>query len=543
MALDTITGFIAAPYRGQRRESAKLSKVVKKVITYCVAIIAIHTLEQLILPTYIAGTLQLGRMFCTVFAGKPMTSPRVVFAIFAGLFAACLFVFRKTLKTQPEYLFLALAVSIGFLLCYYVPHTGLNSWDEDVHYAQALNTSYVDSIVLTQQDEVTIVRSVPASYDLSGGGVQALHDQQDQLYRGGATERAASAPLSTMLEFFNGIGLFAGRALGMPYYMIHFMGRFFGLLAYALLGFIGIRKLKSGKMIAAVTLLIPTAMFLASSYNYDSYLTGFTALGLCYYLAQWQDRDAKVTLKDAIIMIVSISLGCLTKVIYIPLLWILLLLPRRKFADRRQHTWFLISIAAATLLVASTYVLPLFSSGSASYGDVRGGPDVSTAGQVRFVLSDPLHFIRTIWHFMTDAYFNLGRAGELLTNYAYIGIMPNQYIYLLLLIAVCLTDKNEYDGELVHHPWAHIWPILVSLGVTVLAVTSMYLAFTPVGADYVAGAQFRYMIPMILPVLLHIGSGLVENKMDRGWYNGLVLSVAAFVGFASVYNGYICRYF
>lgn len=74
MALDTITGFIAAPYRGQRRESAKLSKVVKKTITYCVAIIAIHTLEQLILPTYIAGTLQLGRMFCTVFAGLEVYS-------------------------------------------------------------------------------------------------------------------------------------------------------------------------------------------------------------------------------------------------------------------------------------------------------------------------------------------------------------------------------------------------------------------------------------------------------------------------------------
>ena len=74
MALDTITGFIAAPYRGQRRESAKLSKVVKKTITYCVAIIAIHTLEQLILPTYIAGTLQLGRMACTIFAGLEVYS-------------------------------------------------------------------------------------------------------------------------------------------------------------------------------------------------------------------------------------------------------------------------------------------------------------------------------------------------------------------------------------------------------------------------------------------------------------------------------------
>ena len=76
-----------------------------------------------------------------------------------------------------------------------------------------------------------------------------------------------------------------------------------------------------------------------------------------------------------------------------------------------------------------------------------------------------------------------------------------------------------------------------------LVITSMYLAYTPVGAGHVNGAQFRYIIPMILPVLLHIGSGLVDNNMNRAWYNGLVFSIIAFVGFASVYNGFICKYY
>ena len=74
-------------------------------------------------------------------------------------------------------------------------------------------------------------------------------------------------------------------------------------------------------------------------------------------------------------------------------------------------------------------------------------------------------------------------------------------------------------------------------------ISSMYLAFTPVGADHVAGAQFRYLIPMMLPVLFHLGSGLIENKMNRGWYNGLVFCIVAYVGFSCVYNGFICRYY
>ena len=125
----------------------------------------------------------------------------------------------------------------------------------------------------------------------------------------------------------------------------------------------------------------------------------------------------------------------------------------------------------------------------------------------------------------------------------YNGIMPNAYLCLMILCVAAVTDKNEYDRELVHRPWAHIWPIIVSLGVIILVITSMYLAFTPVGADYVSGAQFRYVIPMILPFLLHIGSGKVENRMDRAWYNGLMLAAMAYVGFATVYNGYICQYY
>lgn len=67
IAIDTITGFIAAPYRGQMRESAKLSRMVLKIITYFISAITLHIAEMMVLPTYIAGTLELSRMAFTVF--------------------------------------------------------------------------------------------------------------------------------------------------------------------------------------------------------------------------------------------------------------------------------------------------------------------------------------------------------------------------------------------------------------------------------------------------------------------------------------------
>ena len=67
ICLDTITGFITAPYRGQMRESARLSKMVLKIITYFTAAITLHIAEKMVLPTYVAGTLELSRMAFTVF--------------------------------------------------------------------------------------------------------------------------------------------------------------------------------------------------------------------------------------------------------------------------------------------------------------------------------------------------------------------------------------------------------------------------------------------------------------------------------------------
>lgn len=74
IAIDTITGFIAAPYRNQRRESAKLSKVVLKVITYFLSAITLHVAEMMVLPTYVAGTLELSRMAFTVFCALEIYS-------------------------------------------------------------------------------------------------------------------------------------------------------------------------------------------------------------------------------------------------------------------------------------------------------------------------------------------------------------------------------------------------------------------------------------------------------------------------------------
>lgn len=64
--MDTITGFWAAPYRGQKRHSHCLSRFVTKLITYLIAVILMHVLEMLVFPDYaVTMEIQLARVICT----------------------------------------------------------------------------------------------------------------------------------------------------------------------------------------------------------------------------------------------------------------------------------------------------------------------------------------------------------------------------------------------------------------------------------------------------------------------------------------------
>ena len=100
MAIDTITGFIAAPYRGQIRESQKLSRVVLKIITYFTAAIMLHIAEMMVLPVRVAGTLELARMAFTVFCALEIYSTFENLYAITGLkgFRVLTFNFKKKVE-------------------------------------------------------------------------------------------------------------------------------------------------------------------------------------------------------------------------------------------------------------------------------------------------------------------------------------------------------------------------------------------------------------------------------------------------------------
>ena len=86
--------------------------------------------------------------------------------------------------------------------------------------------------------------------------------------------------------------------------------------------------------------------------------------------------------------------------------------------------------------------------------------------------------------------------------------------------------------------WAH----LVLFGTVVLVATSLYVGFTPVRLATINGCQPRYLLPILFPSIYLLGSGKIQNNMDRSWYNMLIFAGAGIAAFGAVLTKVVAMY-
>lgn len=463
-----------------------------------------------------------------------------VFCILAAIAAGCLACFRKTLGRKPEVFFLIICLLIGSQLAIFEPDTTTISWDDGFHYMSASNYSFLGQTRLTEQENVVLTAWAERNYDLNS--LDGWHGQQDELYRQGVVTLAQGMPNpKNFWSLFSGIGLYAARVLGFPFHRIWEMGRLFNLLAYAIVGYFAIRRLKSGKMILAAVLLIPECVFLASNYSYDPGVTGFLALGLSYCFAEWQEPEKKLTPFNACVILGSLFLGSYTKGVYFPVFLIPMFLPKDKFESRTWRRVFLCAAAIVMLYVMYDVASPFLGGNATGATDTRGGSDVDAGRQMQFIFANPLYYtgvlLRSLWTVIGPEY-----ADGLLSYFAYLGKTPNQYLYLILLAVVAFTDKCEADRELGRRIWTRGFFQFLLFGIACLVGTSMYVVFTKVGAYGIEGFQYRYVLPVVYPAMMLLGSGRIRNETNRALYNGILFAVIAYVNFSAVLSSVMSLY-
>lgn len=415
------------------------------------------------------------------------------------------FVWRKRDTRKVENMFVIVALIMGGFCISVTPNRVGVAPDDEIHYARTLELSNCMNSVMFNADAKNIGEYAENIYAHAGFDRETDQNFEEELNSLYSTRQTyyhdfINYDIWSVAYVPSAIGIILGRGLGLDYTGVFNMGRLFNLLMYVTLVYFAVRKMKYGKVLIAAIGLIPGTIFLASSYSYDPWITGFTILGFAYFFEELRE-DTPLKYRNIIVMIAAIAVGSLPKAIYFVLLFPLLFMPKRKFEDAKQRKIFYAMVIGASLFLMATFVMPMIIGGPGT-GDARGGADVNATEQVKFILNNPLKYAKILVGFLVTQFVTLGNVSKTLQSYAYVGegIFGDALCVLLIWIAIFDNDKNEKKIRVIK-----CMTLMGNIAVIVLATTALYIDFTAVKANTVAGMQGRYMIPVLYPTLWTLG--------------------------------------
>lgn len=490
--------------------------------------------ENLKLIGICLGSLILGGMVFTgavyvfsTFVAHTGFNYRLLFSLMAvEMVVMTIIVMWKESVQKPEVVFVVLALIVGIYSIVVTPTRVGISWDDEIHYARTLEISNYLNGIMYEADVKNIEEYAENIYAAKGFDRESneMYDRElnvlyeSKEYRQHVFTRNG---LWSVTYLPGAIGIVLGRGLMLPYTAVFCMGRMFNLLVYVALFYLAIKKVEFGKILLAAIGLIPTLVFMASSYSYDAWVVGFIALGFSYFLTALYE-EKKLKYKEILVMAGAILIGCLPKAIYFPVLFPFLFMPRDKFKDSRQKKIYYASVIGTGLILVMSFMLPMLIGGAGT-GDVRGGAGVNSTEQIKFILNNPLTYAKILLKFELG-YTGIANAGPMLQKFAYVGIGYFSTIVSLVLFVLAFLDG---EGERKSYMHVRIACLIGNTAAIVLSATAMYISFTAVGLGTIEGVQGRYLLPTVYPALYAIGIGHVTHKIDKKVLTCIPLAIIA----------------
>ena len=428
------------------------------------------------------------------------------------LFTVCLLTaiyigYRREMARRIEVIGFITILLVGSLFSFLEPSTPGVSWDDETHVGSVINLSHLVDRRVSFADNVVIAGYVSVATEkinysnAEQKDYMAMLDEMERAHYYSYELEENNLSTASIAYIPSVIGITLGKGLGLPYHIAYNMGRWMNVWLLAILSYLSMKQLKSGKIVVLLIALLPTNIFLAGNYTYDVWLTAWSMFGLSVFIGEMQRPEKKMTWKAKWMIVIAMYLAVMPKQVYFPLTFIPFFMPASKFSSKKECWLYRLMVVAACLLPFITVYLQNFTASSMTTGDTRGGEGVDAAGQIAFILQNPAAAGKILLTYLKDYLNPYITSGEYITMMAYLGYVPlNVRVLLVIIIAGALMSHEE--KEPARFPW---WfrggVIVVYLLIGIISAVSMYVMFTPVGLETVNGCQGRYLIPALFPLL------------------------------------------
>ena len=283
-------------------------------------------------------------------------------------------------------------------------------------------------------------------------------------------------------------------------YIITYAGRMLNMIVAIAILYFAIKIIPFGKKMLLIPAMIPIAIEGFTSLSPDAITISMAFLYIAYILHLAFDKKVeKIKSKDKIALLIMSIIIALCKIVYIPLVGLLLIIPKEKFKDNKNKIINFIVIAGIAVVInliwlaISSRYLSTFREGDSKI-------------QVLLALQNPIQFIQ---QFLYTLNINSGNYilslfgsdlgwGELVKINT---IVP--YCLLGIYVFTAITDnklKNRFEVYQI------VWISLVVLAIIALVFASLYVQWTTIGNESIIGVQGRYFLPIIPLIMLLLGN-------------------------------------
>lgn len=293
------------------------------------------------------------------------------------------------------------------------------------------------------------------------------------------------------------MGIAIGRIITKVPLLVSYFGRTFNTLVCILLMYFAIKNIPFGKNILLVLSIIPITIEAFATLSSDGITIAIACFFISYIFKIIFNKESKCGTKQIIILAVSGVILSLCKFVYLPIVFLVILIPKEKFKSRKQR---IIGITIILLLAVILNMLWLYCGSQILVATDSTG----TTSKFNIILTNPLGYLqKVIYTFVNNFnnYFLSCFGGQLEWN-EMVKMDIVSYIMLGLSILAIISEEKLKNVFTKKQVIVIIFIILVIVG---LIFTSIFLQWTTNKVE-INGVQGRYFIPILSLILFLAGS-------------------------------------
>lgn len=323
---------------------------------------------------------------------------------------------------------------------------------------------------------------------------------------------ANTALYSGLIYIPQATGILLGKLFNLNPFWLVYLGRLTNLLFFIILMYAAIKLVPVKKWLFVVLVFLPMALFIHSSLSADMLVNAICFLLLAFILnLAYNDNVEKIKMAHFLLLLLLSVLIGMAKLVYVPIVFLLIIVPKTKFSSPKYRLSFLVFLFLAGIssaliqksVIDSKYI-PYSDYNVAFRDNSMLNPGVDINKQIDFIKENPK---RTVIVFI-KSFFNEFKP---MTS-GYVGVLgwndiglPKWFIYLAYLIIFVLTlfrynSKEPTPIGLLHR----IYFFCIAGLVLLLVMLSQYLSWDKIGEGRVYPLQGRYFIPVFPLVFISV---------------------------------------